>query len=237
MIRAQGHQFVGASAWYHAPDSYLVADRQRGNAIVVGRHAADLLACHLDEAITFVRAEPATPDTAGAILTARGFELLGDWVWMYSDTPPPPQPGESNVTVMDLPPAERLSVQARCNPDTHVAADDDTWQWWGYNHREAGWVGLCAAEKLPARSDRRYCRGAGVSLAGLGVDPQFRRSGIGSALMAAVTRHYLTIAPVVHYGVWLTNTPALRAYRLLGVCDGQLVRGWRKPAAAASRLP
>lgn len=222
MISAYSYRLDAKTTWQAGSESYLAAGLPARFAIATGSQAADLLDAHLPGAVEFVMAEPAEPDPVAAVLTARGFRQLPDWVWMYFDRPPARQDGEQRVARLEVGADVRAEIQARCNPDTHIAADQDDVSWWGYRHGDGSWAAICAVEEVPPGAH------GGSSIHGLGVDPAYRRQGIASALMAAVTRHYLQRDPLVHFGVWLSNEAALAAYRRLGVKEGQLVRGWSK---------
>lgn len=228
MIRAFAYRFSPRTTWQAGGKSYLAAGLPAGFAIATGNRAADLLDAHLPAAVEFIMAEPAEPDPVATVLSARGFRQLPDWVWMYFDRPPTRQAGETRVARLAMGADVRAEIQARCNPDTHISADQDDVAWWGYRHDDGRWAAICAVEEAP-HTVGAPARG-GSSIHGLGVDPAYRRQGIASALMAAVTRHYLQRDPLVHFGVWLSNEAALATYRRLGVKEGQLVRGWSKPA-------
>lgn len=136
------------------------------------------------------------------------------WDWMWSRTVPPAQPGEERVGPVAGPDAaeEVRACLSRANPDTSADPADPDLRWWGYRD-DGGVLRGVVAVNAPV--------GGPVHLSGLGTDTGFRRRGVGSAMMAAVTRWALTEHPLVHYGIWTDNDAARRIYTRLGYAVGQ----------------
>jgi ribosomal protein S18 acetylase RimI-like enzyme len=130
-----------------------------------------------------------------------------DWEFLWTAAPPPPQPGEPEVT--QLTPADEPDIAALLDgafPDTTTRPGDPRVVAW-FGIRERGRLIACAADRS---------RGGVGFLAGLAVTPDRRGRGLGAALTAAVVRHHLTGYGVSSLGVLASNTPALRLYRGLG---------------------
>ena len=145
------------------------------------------------------------------------------WDWMWTRTPPPVQPGEERVGPVTGEGAadEVRACLDRAYPETSADPGDPDLRWWGYRDDSGtlrGVVGVNAPD------------GAPVHLSGLGTDVAWRRRGIGSAMMAAVTRWALAEHPLVHYGIWADNDAARRIYTRLGYAVGQEIENLRPVA-------
>lgn len=138
-----------------------------------------------------------------------GLDAGPGWDWMWSRTIPPLQPGEERVGPVtgDGAAEELRACLGRANPDTSADPADPDLGWWGYRDDDGVLRGVVAVN-APA--------GGPVHLSGLGTDTSWRRRGVGSAMMAAVTRWALTEHPLVHYGIWTGNDAARRIYTRLG---------------------
>ena len=148
---------------------------------------------------------------AGADL---GLDVGPGWDWMWTTSVPPVQPGEERVGPVTGPDAaeEVRACLSRANPDTSADPADPDLTWWGYRD-ETGVLRGVVAVNAPA--------GSPVHLSGLGTDVSWRRRGVGSAMMAGVTRWALAEHPLVHYGIWADNEAARRIYTRLGYAVGQ----------------
>jgi ribosomal protein S18 acetylase RimI-like enzyme len=190
-----GYLLPGTTAWVdRRPTSVTagaVGDPARAAEILVGTGAEWL---HLP------RATPA--DLAQLRVTHQD-----DWEFLWTATPPPPQPGEDGVT--QLTPADEPEIAALLDaafPDTTTRPGDPRVVAW-FGIRERGQLAACAADRS---------RGGVGFLAGLAVTPDRRGRGLGTALTAAVVRHHLTGYGVSSLGVLASNAPALGLYRGLG---------------------
>jgi len=156
---------------------------------------------------------------AGAQL---GVDLGPAWDWMWTDTAPPERPGEERVGPVtgDDAADEVRACLARAYPDASADPADPDLRWWGYRDEEGVLRGVVAVNAPPGRP---------VHLSGLGTDAGWRRRGVGSAMMAAVTRWALGAHPLVHYGIWTHNDAARRIYTRLGYAVGQEIENLRPP--------
>lgn len=138
------------------------------------------------------------------------------WDWMWSDTTPPVQPGEECVRPVAGPGAVHEVAQclARAYPDTSATPDDPDLTWWGYRGPEGTLRGV-AAVSAPGDGP--------VHVSGLGTDPAWRGWGVGTAMMAAITRWARVERPFVHFGIWSDNDAARRIYTRLGFVVGHQV--------------
>ncbi|WP_152191082.1 GNAT family N-acetyltransferase [Georgenia satyanarayanai] len=138
------------------------------------------------------------------------------WDWMWSRTVPPRQPGEERVGPVTGPDAaeEVRACLSRANPDTSADPADPDLTWWGYRDDAGVLRGVVAVNAPP---------GGPVHLSGLGTDTSWRRRGVGSAMMAGVTRWALGEHPLVHYGIWTDNDAARSIYTRLGYAVGHEV--------------
>lgn len=199
-------QLVGAG-----PAGPLAAAVEQAAADGVGRVDFGLLTRG-----TWQLVDPAPRDRLG--LTAGP-----GWDWMWTRTPPPVQPGEERVgPVTGEGAAEEVrECLARAYPETSADPGDPDLRWWGYRAEDGtlrGVVGVNAPVDAP------------VHLSGLGTDVSWRRRGVGSAMMAAVTRWALADHPLVHYGIWADNDAARRIYTRLGYAVGQEIENLRPVA-------
>lgn len=143
---------------------------------------------------------------------AREFGLTpgGDWVWLYARELPPAVDGEEMCG--PLPPeaaGEIGDLLGDANPSTSASPSDDDLTWWGYREQSGRLLSACALRLPTTATD-------GVHLSGFGTHPDARGRGIGTAMMAAMTRWGVRTHGLVHYGVWSDNAGALRIYERLG---------------------
>lgn len=224
-LRANASRWQEEQAW-DADGATLLLVRVRRAAgdrqQLVGAGEPDALASALSRAAADgVPAVPFGLLTRGTwdLVPADARERLGlragpVWDWMWSAEVPPRQPGEERVGPVTGPAAaeEVRACLSRANPDTSADPADPDLAWWGYRDDDAVLRGVVAVN-APA--------GGPVHLSGLGTDTSWRRRGVGSAMMAAVTRWALEEHPLVHYGIWTDNDAARRIYTRLGYAVGQ----------------
>lgn len=231
-LRANAHRWREERAW-HIDGATLLQVR----ASRAGHERVQLVGAGAPEALATAVAE-AADDAAGpavfGLLTrgtwrlvdpaARerlGMEVGPGWDWMWGDTAPPVQPGEERVGPVTGQGAvqEVAACLARANPDTSADPADPELTWWGYRDDAGvlrGVVGVTVPEEGP------------VHVSGLGTDTAWRRRGVATAMMAAVTRWALDAGrPFVHYGIWSDNDAARRVYTRLGHVVGQEVENIR----------
>ncbi|MFC0509367.1 GNAT family N-acetyltransferase [Micromonospora costi] len=142
-------------------------------------------------------------DLAGRLPVAQHDE----WDFLWTDAPPPPQPGEDRVvrlTEADHPALDALIEEAF--PTTTSRPGDP---------RVVDWYGIRDGDRLVACGADRS-RGDVGFLAGLTVAPAERGRGLGAALTAGMTRALLARFDLVALGVYTVNVGAVRLYRRLG---------------------
>lgn len=187
------------------------------------------------EAATFALMPIGMLEYAGTMMRER-FRLVGSgpdagaWDWMYTRDLPPVTPGEEYVVPLEGRFEEIAEAIAVANPETSAAENLAEHEWWGYQRNDR-LLGVCGIDNYgvePGTPDgTRY----GIHLSGLGTRPEARRQGVGSAMMAAITRHFVGEFGLVHYGVWSNNGSALRVYRRLGYSTAAQIQNFA-PAAA-----
>jgi len=168
---------------------------------------------------------PRATDLPTRLCDALHVQPLPGWDWM-STTAVVGVPGTERVERLDVKadlPAI-LDCLGESNPTTEShPADAHEAGWWGV--REAGrLVGVIGAGRRGGTAE------AGFSwhLHGLGVRPDGRRGGLGTALLVAATAQGLAAgADWVSLGVWAANEPALRIYRRLGFRTDHQGRSYR----------
>lgn len=143
-----------------------------------------------------------------------GWEYHGfrTWDFMWSDTVPPPYPGEGALEVL----RDRDEIDAlldRANPGTHGRPGDPGSRLW-LGARD-GTGRLLAVGGL-------FALGSGTpNLRGISTLTAARGHGLGSAISARLARHGLaTMAPVVTLGVYTDNLVAIAVYERLGFRHG-----------------
>lgn len=142
----------------------------------------------------------------------REFSLVpgGDWVWLQTRTEPPAVDGEDRCGPLPAEAAGEIrELLTEANPSTSATPDEDTLTWWGYRDDDGRLLSACALRLPVGPAD-------GVHLSGFGTHPDARGRGIGTAMMAAMTRWGVRTHGFVHYGVWADNAGALRIYERLG---------------------
>ena len=135
-------------------------------------------------------------------------ETGADWDLMACVTPPPLQPGESNVRT-DLTEAEVQGFLDRVNPHHSVRADDPTVELWAGVRDDQGAV-LAVGALTRRRTGTGY-------LGSIATDPAARGTGYGSAVTAFLTRQVFvaggSACTLAHYH---PNDIARRVYLRLG---------------------
>jgi GNAT superfamily N-acetyltransferase len=130
-----------------------------------------------------------------------------DWDFLWTSTPPGPQPGEERVvrlTDADLP--ELTALVDAAYPQSTARPGDP---------RVVDWYGILAGDRLVACGADRS-RGDVGFLAGLAVRPDQRGRGLGAALTVGMTRALFARYDHVALGVYTDNVGALRLYHRLG---------------------
>lgn len=165
---------------------------------------------------------------AGELVHKRlGLTPIGSWTWLYSRTPPPVTPGEEHVGALDASLDEIAAALSVANPDTHAAHDLEAHDWWGFQ-QDGRILGLCAVDDYGVEPGTPAAAVHGVNLSGLGTLPEARGRGVGSAMMAGITRHFVGSHGLVHYGVWDDNEIAFRIYRRLGYTSGPQIQSFSR---------
>jgi ribosomal protein S18 acetylase RimI-like enzyme len=168
---------------------------------------------------------PRGADLPASVCEELGVEPLPGWDWM-SATTVADVPGTNRVERLDL--SVDLPAIVDCLAAGNPTTDSDP-----AGPHEAGWWGVRDGDRLTGvigAGSRGGTSAGGVSwhLHGLGVRPEGRRSGLGTALMVAATAEGLAAgADWVSLGVWADNEPALRIYRRLGFRTDHQGRSYR----------
>lgn len=168
---------------------------------------------------------PRAVDLPGPVRAALRVEPLPGWDWM-STTVVADVPGMDRVERLDL--EADLPAVLDCLAAGNPTTDSDP-----ASPHEAGWWGVRDGDRLVGVLGAGL-RGGGTDdgfswhLHGLGVRPEERRGGLGTALMAAATAEGLAAgADWVSLGVWAANEPAQRIYRRLGFRTDHEGRSYR----------
>lgn len=168
---------------------------------------------------------PRATDLPSRVCEALRVEPLPGWDWM-STTDVADVPGADRVERLDL--STDLPAVVDC-----LAASNPTTESDPTSPYEAGWWGVRDGDRLVGVIGAGLRGGASAEgfswhLHGLGVRPEGRRGGLGTALMVAPTAEGLAAgADWVSLGVWAANEPALRIYRRLGFRTDHEGRSYR----------
>ncbi|MBO0900389.1 GNAT family N-acetyltransferase [Cellulomonas sp. zg-ZUI222] len=233
----QRHDWADAAVLAQGAAAAVLARERPGGSILWALGAPDELHELLPDALrshgpgvrwaTVPRAVPVTP----AALEVVGVVPATSWDRFSCDVPPPAQPGEDRVVLLD---AERdAAAITACldvaNPTTHArpGASDDA-AWWGVpdpaGGRLLGVIGVAVRAGTDVPS---------MHLHGLGVVPDARGHRLGTALAAVATRRALEGgAPWVSLGMYADNAPARRVYAALGFRVDVENAGYGPPGAA-----
>lgn len=132
---------------------------------------------------------------------------VDEWDFRWAWSPPPAQPGEQRVQVLEPPDAPAIEeLLTRAFPGTFTRPGDPQVRRW-YGIWEAGRLVACAADRS---------RGGVGSISAVTVDADRQGRGLGAALTAAMTRELFAGSDVVTLGVMSDNERADRLYRRLG---------------------
>ncbi|MDO5495623.1 MAG: N-acetyltransferase, partial [bacterium] len=171
----------------------------------------------------------------GRVAAATGLVAAPPWEWMFCSSPPPHQEGEDRCRILgaeDLPEVAELLKDA--NPIAMASPDDESLLWWGYRDESGVLLSACAVEFQESEGWHGPVvdgpAGRGVHLSGFGTHPDARGRGIGTAMMAAMTRWGVQEHGYVHYGVWMDNQSAVRIYRRLGYQTGADIQMYKREA-------
>lgn len=133
----------------------------------------------------------------------------GDWDWMWTDAAPPSVAGEERVVALD--PADRDEVTAFLtaeSPRTHGQP---------FARDEQVWVGVRGTDdELLACGGMEPSTAGTPTLAGIAVAAAARRSGLGAAVTASLTRRAVADTGVAALGMFADNDAARRVYHRLG---------------------
>lgn len=168
---------------------------------------------------------PRAADLPADVCAALHVEPLPGWDWM-STTTIADVPGTDQVERLDL--ATDIPAILDCLRDANPTTESDP-----ANPHEAGWWGVRSGGRLvgvigAGRRGAVAVEGFSWHLHGLGVRPEGRRGGLGTALLVAATAAGLAAgAEWVSLGVWAANEPALRIYRRLGFRTDHEGRSYR----------
>lgn len=148
-----------------------------------------------------------------------------DWDWMWTDEPPPEQPGEAAVDWIHAEADEIRDLLRAASPRWSVdPADSHVVRWCGIRDADGSLVATAV----------HAAHGPGVPhLASIATRPDRRGAGLGAAVTAWITRRLLEDHPWVTLGMYADNDTARRMYRRLGWrCDHRFTSGARSPASS-----
>jgi len=168
---------------------------------------------------------PRGTDLSTDVCSRLRVQPLPGWDWM-STTSVASVPGTDRVQRLDV--ARDLPEIVDCLREANPSTESDP-----TDPREAGWWGVREGGRLvgvigAGRRGAAAADGFSWHLHGLGVRPEGRRGGLGTALLVAATAAGLAAgAEWVSLGVWAANEPALRIYRRLGFRTDHRGRSYR----------
>ncbi|MFU8854382.1 GNAT family N-acetyltransferase [Micromonospora sp. SL1-18] len=145
----------------------------------------------------------APEEVAGRLTVAR----LDEWDFLWTTTPPPPQPAEERVVRLTEADHPALAALIEESFPTTTSRPGDP--------RVVDWYGIRDGDRLVACGADRSRGGIGF-LAGLTVATDRRGRGLGAALTAGMTRALFARYDHVALGVFTDNPGAIRLYRRLG---------------------
>ncbi|MBM6403720.1 GNAT family N-acetyltransferase [Phycicoccus sp. CSK15P-2] len=155
-------------------------------------------------------------------------ERGGDWDWMWTRTAPPHVPGEERVVVLEPSDREELTAfLAEHSPRTHGQPFARPGQLWaGVRDDDGGLLACGASEPSEAGTP---------TLAGIAVDTGRRRTGLGAALTAALTRRAVDEVGACALGMFADNDAARRIYHRLGFTTAMEWRSRWLPSSTPPR--
>lgn len=225
-IRANGHRWTPVDGVLS--DRAGVIQMDQGTLVGTGDipELARLLADAEFSGIPHALMPLGTLEYAGGLVAEKfGLVGAGAWTWLYMRELPPETSGEEYVGPLDDRLDEVAEALSEANPETHAARNLPEHHWWGYV-RGGKILGVCAVDDYGVEPGSDAARRHGVNLSGLGTRPDARGQGVGSAMMAAITRHFVQRYGIVHYGVWNDNAVAFRIYRRLGYTSGPQIQSF-----------
>lgn len=196
----QGYAEAGTVVWTARRDRWAQAF-----ALGDPERAADLAVHHLAAGPWWLHLPRAEPD-----LLNRRFSgtVVEDWDFLWTQDPPPAQPGEDRVVRLPEAAADGINavIDAGLPASTSRPGDPRVRAWWGIRGPRD--------DLLAVAADRS--RGEVGFLAGITVLPAAQGQGLGGALTAALTRRLLAEFGTCSLSVLSDNTRALRLYERLG---------------------
>lgn len=140
-------------------------------------------------------------------------ERGGDWDWMWTRSSPPPVPGEERVVALVA--ADREEATA------FLAAHSPTTHGQPFARPGQEWVGVRDADgALLACGGSEPSEAGTPTLAGIAVSTDHRRTGLGAAVTAALTRRAVAARGACALGMFADNDAARRVYERLGFTTG-----------------
>jgi ribosomal protein S18 acetylase RimI-like enzyme len=130
-----------------------------------------------------------------------------DWDFRWTRTAPRRQPGQDRVARLARDDDPMIvALLERAFPSTFTRPGDAMVRCW-YGVRDGTRLVACGADRS---------RGGVGSISAVAVDPAVRGQGVGTALIATMTRELLADCDVVTLGVMADNHSAGRLYQRLG---------------------
>ncbi|QIM21046.1 GNAT family N-acetyltransferase [Phycicoccus sp. HDW14] len=137
----------------------------------------------------------------------------GDWDWMWTRTAPPTAPGEERV--VPLHPGDREEATA------FLAAHSPTTHGQPFARPGQRWVGVRDADgALLACGGSEPSEAGTPTLAGIAVASDLRRTGLGAAVTAVLTREAVSTTGACALGMFADNDAARSVYERLGFTTG-----------------
>jgi len=152
-------------------------------------------------------------EVPAAVLAALGLAPFSEWDWLSTDQAPPAHDGEPTVRRLD-PGAEADAIRACLAVGNPGTSADPTRPgeagWWGADGPD-GLLGVVGATARAAHGPASW------HVHGLGVVPDARTGGLGTALTrAAVRQAFADGVAFVSLGMYAENAVARRLYTRLG---------------------
>lgn len=135
-------------------------------------------------------------------------EVMGAWSWMSTHEPVAIETPWHLAELDDTSDAaELLAFYGTANPSAESEPGEGTSQYWLGVRDEGRLVAAGALHTTPAGAPH---------LTGIAVHPAYRRTGLGAAVTAALTKEAVRRAGVATLGVMTANAAAIALYRRLG---------------------